>query len=187
MVEALNHVGRLLFKCVIILLELTIFSINASGKVFKNQIGSFNCHSEKVLYLLRCNIFDDTCYVGKTRTKFRLRFNKYESKHQSFWKGKQNVSLKRFYSHYVKDCCKGIDDWEVTSFSNCKMKKQLNEREKLMNEYLFFYLFVYVSIYYLFISKTTEQKVSYSFFPFFLLLSLYLLTLSTVFVRFDLV
>ena len=84
MVEALNHVGRLLFKCVIILLELTIFSINASGKVFKNQIGSFNCHSEKVLYLLRCNIFDDTCYVGKTRTKFRLRFNKYESKHQSF-------------------------------------------------------------------------------------------------------
>ena len=67
------------------------------------------------------------------------------------------------------------------------MKKQLNEREKLMNEYLFFYLFVYVSIYYLFISKTTEHKVSYSFFPFFLLLSLYLLSLFTVFVRFDLV
>ena len=76
--------GKVSFQVCDCIIRITIFSINASGKVFKNQIWSFNCHSEKVLYLLSCNIFDDTSYVGKTRTKFRLRFNKYESKHQSF-------------------------------------------------------------------------------------------------------
>ena len=85
-------------------------------KVFKVQKGPLNYNSEKVLYLLRSKICDDTPYVGKAKTKFRLRFNNFKSEHRSFRKGKQNVPQKRFHSHYVQECCKGIDDWEVTLF-----------------------------------------------------------------------
>ena len=107
------------------------FTTKARGEVFKIQSGPFNCNSEKVLYLLRCEICDDPLYVGKAKTKFRLRFNNYKSKHRSFRKGKQNVPQKRFHSHYVQDCHKGIDDWEVTLFENCETHKQLKERETL--------------------------------------------------------
>ena len=72
---------------------------------------------------------DDTPYVGKAKTKFSLRFNNYKSKHRSFRKGKQNVPQKRFHSHYIQDCHRGIDDWEVTLFEKCETHKQLKERE----------------------------------------------------------
>ena len=84
---------------------------------------------KKVLYLLRCKICSDTPYVGKAKTKFRLRFNNYKSKHRSFQKRKQNVPQKRFYPHSVQDCHKSIDDWEVTLFEKCETHKQLKERE----------------------------------------------------------
>ena len=67
------------------------FTTKARGEVFKIQTGRLNCNSEKVLYLLRCKTCDDTSYVGKVKTKFRLRFNTYKSKHQSFRKGKQRT------------------------------------------------------------------------------------------------
>ena len=105
------------------------FTTKACGEVFKIQSGPLNCNSEKVLYLLRCKICDDTPYVGKAKTKFCLRFNNYKSKHWSFWKGKQNVPQKRFHSYYIQDCHRGIDDWEVTLFEQCEMYKQLRERE----------------------------------------------------------
>ena len=73
------------------------FTTKACGKVFKIQSGSLNCNSEKVLYLLRCKICDDTPYVGKAKTKFRLWFNNYKSKHRSFRKRKENVPQKRFH------------------------------------------------------------------------------------------
>ena len=75
------------------------FTTKACGEVFKIQSGPLNCNSEKALYLLGCKICDDTPYVGKAKTKFRLRFNNYKSKHRSFRKGKQNVPQKRFHSH----------------------------------------------------------------------------------------
>ena len=105
------------------------FTTKACGEVFKIQSGPLNCNSEKVLYLLRCKICDDTPYVGKAKTKFCLRFNNYKSKHWSFWKGKQNVPQKRFHSYYIQDCHRGIDDWEVTLFEQCETYKQLRERE----------------------------------------------------------
>ena len=74
---------------------------------------------------------DDTPYVGKAKTKFSLRFNNYKSKHRSFRKGKQNVPQKRFHSHYIQDCHRGIDDWEVTLFEKCETHKQLKERERV--------------------------------------------------------
>ena len=77
------------------------FTTKACGKIFKIHSGPLNCNSEKVIYLLRCKICDDTPYVGKAKAKFPLRFNNYKSKHQSFPIGKQNVPHKRFHSHYV--------------------------------------------------------------------------------------
>ena len=59
------------------------FTTKACRKVFKTQSGPINCNSEKVLYLLKYKICP---YVGKTKTKFLLRFNNYKSKHQSFRK-----------------------------------------------------------------------------------------------------
>ena len=79
-------------------------------EVFKIQSGPLNCNSEKVLYLLRCKICDDNPYIGKAKTKFRLRLINYKSKHRSFRKGKQNVPQKRFHSHYIQDCRRAIDN-----------------------------------------------------------------------------
>ena len=72
------------------------FTTKACGEVFKIQNGPLNCNLEKGLYLLRCKIYDDTLYAGKTKTKFRLRFNIYKSKHRPFRKGKKNVPQKSF-------------------------------------------------------------------------------------------
>ena len=105
------------------------FTTKACGEVFKIQSGTLNYNSEKVLYLLRYKSCDDTPYVGKAKIKFRLRFNNYKSKHGSFRKGKQNLPQKRFNSHYIQDCHRGIDDWQVTLFQTCETHKELKERE----------------------------------------------------------
>ena len=70
------------------LITTNTFTTKACGEVFKIQSGPLNCDSEKVLYLLRCKICDDTPYIGKAKTKFLLRFNNYKSKHRSFRKRK---------------------------------------------------------------------------------------------------
>ena len=57
------------------------FTTKSCWQVFKIQSGPLNCNSEKVLYLLRRKIVDDTPYVGKSNTKFRLQFINYKSKH----------------------------------------------------------------------------------------------------------
>ena len=106
------------------------FTTKACEEVFKIQSGPLNCNSEKILYLLRCKICDGTPYVGKAKTKFRLRFNNYKSKHRSFRKGKQNVPQKHYHSPYIQDYHRGIDDLEVTLFEKCETHKQLKEREK---------------------------------------------------------
>ena len=59
------------------------FTTKACGEVFKIQSEPLNCNSEKVLYLPRCKICDDTPYDGKAKTKFHLWFNNYKSKHRS--------------------------------------------------------------------------------------------------------
>ena len=92
------------------------FTTKPCGEVFKIESGLINCNSEKVLHLLRWKIYEDTPYIGKAKTKFRLRFSNYKSKQRFFRKGKYNISQKCFYSHYVQDCHKGIDYSEVTLF-----------------------------------------------------------------------
>ena len=104
------------------------FTTKAYRQVFKIQRRPHNCTSEKVIYFLRYKIRDDTPYVGKAETKFRPWFNNYKSKHRSFWKGKQNVPQKHYHSHYIQDCHRGIDDWEVILFEKCEIER-LQERE----------------------------------------------------------
>ena len=96
----------------------------------------FHCNSEKVLYPLRCKMSDDDPYVGKAKTKFHFCFNDYKSKYWYFGKRKQNVPEKRFHSHYIQDCHRGIDDWEVTLFENCERQKQLKESETFLQQKL---------------------------------------------------
>ena len=105
------------------------FTTKACGEVFKIQSVPLNCNSEKVLYILRCKICDDTPYIGKAKTKFCLRFNNYKSKHRSFRKGKRNAAQKCFHSHYIENCHRGIDDSEVPLFEKCETHKQLKETE----------------------------------------------------------
>ena len=102
------------------------FTTKTCGEVFKIQSGPLNCNSEKVIYLLRCQICDGTRYVGKAKTKFRLRFNNYKSKTQIFSKRKTKCTTEAFS---FQDCHRSIDDWEVTLFEKCKTHKQLKERE----------------------------------------------------------
>ena len=106
------------------------FTTKAYGEVFKIQSGPLNCYSEEVLYLLRCKICYGTPYAGKAKTKFRLRFNNYESKHRPFRKGKQNVPHKRFHSQYVQYCHEGIDDWKSLYLGIVKRTNNL-KKEKL--------------------------------------------------------
>ena len=40
-----------------------------------------------------------------------------------------NLPQKHFHSHYIQDCNRGIDDWEVTLLEKCETYKQLKERE----------------------------------------------------------
>ena len=65
----------------------------------------------------------------KQSSAFGFWFNNYKRKHRSLRQGKQNVLQKRFHSHYVQDCHRGIDDLEATLFENSKTHKQLKERE----------------------------------------------------------
>ena len=129
------------------------FTTKAYGEVFKIQRWHLYCNSEKVLYLLRCKTCGNTPYVGKSKTNFYLPFNIYKSKHQCFRKEKQNVPQKRFHSHYIQDCHRDIDDWEVTLFEKCETHKQLKEKETFWeyNIHLPLYLFIYLFIYSLFI------------------------------------
>ena len=47
-------------------------------ETFKIQSGLLNCNSEKVLCLLKCKVCGEAPYVGKVKTKFWYRFNKYK-------------------------------------------------------------------------------------------------------------
>ena len=107
------------------------FTTKACQEVFEVQRELLNCNSEKVLYFLRCKIFDDTPCVGKAGTKFRLRFSNYKSKNRAFPKEKQNVQQKHSHLHYVRDYHKDVDGWKVTLFEKCKTHKQLKERVTL--------------------------------------------------------
>ena len=62
-------------------------------------------------------------YVGKSKTKFRYRFNKYKSKHRAFRKGNQKKPQKLFHDRYCLDRHLRIDDWDFTLLQLCETDK----------------------------------------------------------------
>ena len=111
------------------------FDENLSFFKFKDDFDA-SCYSkfqdfENLYNLVTINkgSCDDTPYVGKAKTNFRLRFNNYKSKHQFFQRGKGSVPRKRFHSHYIQDCERDIDDCKVNLFEKCETHKQHKERE----------------------------------------------------------
>ena len=62
------------------------FSTKACSETFKIQSGVLSCNSQKVVYLLKCRICEETPYVGNAKTKFRARFNNYKNAHRSYRK-----------------------------------------------------------------------------------------------------
>ena len=68
------------------------FSTKARGETFKIQSGVLNCHSQKVVYLLKCRIWGEAAYVGKAKTKFRARSSNYKSAHRSHRKKAQSIT-----------------------------------------------------------------------------------------------
>ena len=71
----------------------------------------------------------EASYTGKGRTKFRYRFNNCKSEDWAFAKEDWKISQELFPKHYCLDCHAGIDDWDFIQFEQCKMHKQLKERE----------------------------------------------------------
>ena len=43
------------------------------------KCGALNCNSQKVFYLLKCRLCGKAPYLGKAKTKFRVRLNNYKS------------------------------------------------------------------------------------------------------------
>ena len=64
----------------------TTFTAKACQETFKIQNGPSACDSEELLYLLKCKVCGEFPYVRKANTKFRYRFNNYESKDRAFKK-----------------------------------------------------------------------------------------------------
>ena len=64
----------------------TTFTTKACQEAFKIQNGPSACDSEEVHYLLKCKVCGEVPYVRKANTKFRYRFNNYESKDRAFEK-----------------------------------------------------------------------------------------------------
>ena len=67
------------------------------GETFKIQKVPLNCNSEKVLCPLKCKVYGGVAYVGKTKTKFRYRFNNYKSKNRTSKKGNRKVPHSHHY------------------------------------------------------------------------------------------
>ena len=104
------------------------FSTKSCGKTFKIQSGVLKFNSKKVVYLLKCRICWEAPYVGKAKTKFRARFNNYESAHRSY-REKRKVSQQRFHEHYGQQSHEEIDNWQFTLTRQCEAHEQLKERE----------------------------------------------------------
>ena len=99
------------------------FSTKACGETFKIQSGILNCNFQKVVYLLKCRICGEAPYVGKAKTKYKARFNKYKCAHRSY-RRKRNVSQQRFHQHYGQHGHNGIDEWQFTLIEQCETHEQ---------------------------------------------------------------
>ena len=110
------------------LYAIQTLSTKACGERFRIQSGTFNCDSQKVVYLLKCRIYGEAPYVGKAKTKFRASFNDYKSAHRSYRK-KRKVSQQRVHEHCGQHIHNWTDDWKFTLIKQCETHEQLKEME----------------------------------------------------------
>ena len=78
----------------------TFESLN-TGKQYKINF-SFNCKSRNVVYLLTCKMFEKQ-YIGSTVTKFRSRFNQYESSINLYGKGQRGFMQEPLIEHFFSN------------------------------------------------------------------------------------
>ena len=71
---------------------------------------------------MKCRICCEAPYVGKTKTKFRGRFNNYKSAHRPYRK-KRKESQQRFHEHFWQHNHNETDDWQFTLIEKCETHK----------------------------------------------------------------
>ena len=85
---------------------------------------------------MKCKVCGEVPYVGKTKTKFRYRFDNYKSKHRAFRKGNRKVAQKLFYTHYCLDGHSSIEELDFVIFEQWETHSPLKERETFMQHEL---------------------------------------------------
>ena len=115
------------------------FSPITTDEIFKINKGPLNCNSKKVAYLSECKKCKNL-YVGKARTKFRMRLNNYTfiiiqpsyeilfDPSNSF-KTKKQEPQKLFHGHYIQDDYEDKDDSQFISIDQCTANAALWKRE----------------------------------------------------------
>ena len=132
-----------------ILVNSSHFSNMDGSRTFDIRKGTLNCNTEKVVYLLSCNICKIQ-YVGKCLPKFRERYNNYKSKFRKYYKASRNGTLnkiklipqahlhKHFTDHigdkFIKN---GKEDWSFWSFQI--IDKSFNGEKLLERENFWIY------------------------------------------------
>ena len=85
---------------------------------------------------MKCKVCGEAPYVGKTKTRFRYKFNNYKSKHRAFRKGNRKIPQKRFHDLYCLDGHLRIDDWDFTLYEQWGTHNQLKKRETFLRHQL---------------------------------------------------
>ena len=108
------------------------FTTEACQKTLQIKKGPLNCHSKKVLCLLKCKVCGEVPCIRKQKTNF-ASFSNRKSKHRTFRRGNQKVPQKCFHTHYCHGGHNGTDDWDFVIFEHCETHEQLIEREDFCN------------------------------------------------------
>ena len=94
--------------------EGSMFYNADDSRFFRNFSGAYDCNSENVVYLLQCTCCNKK-YVGSTKTKFRQRFNVYNSYFRTYKQKRLSGNLHTgkpvpqasFFSHFFEQDHRG--------------------------------------------------------------------------------
>ena len=112
-----------------ILVNSSQFSNMDKSRTFDIRKGTLNCNTDKVVYLMTCNICHKQ-YVGKSLPIFRKRYNNYKSKFRKYYNAARDGTLQKskllipqahlhqhFLEHIGDNFIKnGKEDWSFWSF-----------------------------------------------------------------------
>ena len=69
------------------------FTNKSKTRTFDIRKGTLHCNTDLCIYLMTCNICEKQ-YVGKSKPKFRIRYNNYKSKFRKYYFAKKEGTLK---------------------------------------------------------------------------------------------